>query len=152
MCDDTQTIVDFSIAVVESWKEAVAVIDPVVQAGKPDDLLAITSRVYPSIETANFVLAVASDIRAEAQQIECPSAFTSRFDSAVRDMAIITEYFAKLPRFREQCEGADERLGFWATPEAQFAQKDIDDYESIRRAQGLPSVSRVKSKRSRQNT
>ncbi len=35
------------------------------------------------------------------------------------------------------------RLWFWKTPDAQFTQSDIDEYERIRDEEGLPSVSRI---------
>ncbi len=39
------------------------------------------------------------------------------------------------------------RLSLWSNPQAEFTQSDIDDYEATRRANGLPSVSRVKHNR-----
>jgi len=55
-----------------------------------------------------------------------------------------------VPQRHGDFQTKEQRRRFWATPQAEFTQGNIDEYESIRASQGLPSVSRLISKRAGQ--
>lgn len=59
---------------------------------------------------------------------------------------------SNLDDFEKSYEEAESRpqqrrLGAWASPKAEFTNADVAAYEALREAEGLPSVTRIKSKR-----